>query len=232
MIYIAKIFGFDNQLISTALLLEGEFSSNYYLGKNYSCLFKYKEGDIPIIISAPHAVKQIRNGLIKNPDIFTGSLALILAQRTKCHAIYRTFTGHGDSNSDLICAYKDYLIHKIKECSLRCVIDLHGLHKRRSFMIDVGTLDGKSIPQEIKTLIIQTFQEGNINDVRFNYLFNADRQGTVVKTVWEKTGVPSFQLEINGLYRDINHVESWTKFQQIVTTLESLIYKLNKRISH
>ncbi|KJF27864.1 hypothetical protein TZ02_04525 [Clostridium aceticum] len=232
MIFISKILNFNNQLISNALLLEGEFSSNHYLGRNYNCLFKYKEGVIPIIISAPHAVKQVRNGLIKNPDIFTGSLALILAQRTKCHAIYRTFTGNGDSNSDSICSYKDYLVKKIMQYPLRCLIDLHGLHKKRPFMIDVGTLNGKSISKEIENLIIETFLEEDIRDVRFNYLFNANKEGTVVKTIWEKTNIPSFQLEINGLYRDLSYIESWNKFQQIVITLEKLIYRLNKTLSN
>src|SRR5690554_6185453 len=93
----------DHQLIHMALSFEKQFSLNNYFGQNNHQLFQYEEGAIPIIISAPHAVKQVRNGWIKDPDIFTGSLALLLKSLTGCHIIYRTSTGNGDSNRDLNC---------------------------------------------------------------------------------------------------------------------------------
>lgn len=44
---------------------EQKFKENNYKGNsNKSCLVE-KYGDLPILLSAPHAVKQIRNGEIK-----------------------------------------------------------------------------------------------------------------------------------------------------------------------
>ncbi|MCC5911640.1 MAG: hypothetical protein JJT76_14540 [Clostridiaceae bacterium] len=220
----------NNKLIKNVFELEQQFAFNNYLGKDEGSNFKYRKGNIPIIISAPHAVKQIRNGKIKNPEIFTGSLALLLGDITDCHVIYRTFTGNGDSNKDMPCEYKNFLLEKIKEYNLFCLIDLHGLNKKRDLMIDVGTLNGISITENIKNIIINSFKEHAVFDVRFDHIFNADRTGTVVRTAWYGVGISSFQLEINGIYRDINYTQNWNNFNKIIKSLQLLIinlYKLN-----
>lgn len=218
---------FDHQLVLTALKLEKQFSLNNYFGDNDHKLFQYKQGVIPIIVSSPHAVKQVRNGFIKKSDIFTGSLAILLANLTNCHVIYRTSTGNGDSNHDEICEYKSFLLSKVSQHSLQCLIDLHGIHKKRNLLIDVGTLNGLSINKSIEKIIVNCFNEQNIYDVHFNCLYNADKKGTVVKTIWQNTGVPSFQLEINGYYRDIHKKDNWNNFKRLVESLESLILNLN-----
>ena len=49
---------------------EKEFAVNNYMGNGIDD-FKYKIGNIPILISAPHAVKQFRNESYKAADIYT-----------------------------------------------------------------------------------------------------------------------------------------------------------------
>lgn len=218
---------FDYQLIFKALELEKQFALNNYFGYNNNQLFQYKQGVIPIVVSAPHAVKQVRNGLIKDSDLFTGSLALLLENLTGCHVIYRTSTGNGDSNKDENCRYKNFLLSKIEENSLQCLIDLHGIHKKRNLLIDVGTLNGLSINKEIENIIVKCFKGEDIHDVHFNQIFDANKKGTVVKTIWQNSGIPSFQLEINGQYRDIYNKDNWDKFNKIVKSLMSLILNLN-----
>ena len=60
------------KLYSTNFILkeEKEFFENNYKGEG-SEDFKYSEGSIPILISAPHSVKQIRNNEYKAADIYT-----------------------------------------------------------------------------------------------------------------------------------------------------------------
>ncbi|SDK60587.1 hypothetical protein [Natronincola ferrireducens] len=214
------------KFVTKAFQFEKQFAANNYFGEDKDNLFKYREGSIPIIVSAPHAVKQIRSFKVKKPDIFTGSIALLLGDITNCHVIYRTFTGGGDSNNDINCPYKNFLLKKIKEHSLACLIDLHGLDKKRNLTVDVGTLNGLSIGKEIESIIVNSFKSQNIMNVRFNHYFNADKAGTVVKTIWDDIGIPSFQLEINGLYRDVSKEENWDRFSRIVKSLHLMIFKI------
>lgn len=51
---------------------EQKFKVNDYCGNSVcSCLVE-KHGNLPILLSAPHAVKQIRNGAIKAHEFYTG----------------------------------------------------------------------------------------------------------------------------------------------------------------
>ena len=86
------------KLYSTNFILkeEKELFENNYKGEG-SEDFKYSEGSIPILISAPHSVKQIRNNEYKAADVYTGALIKTLSKTTKAHVIYKTKT-KGDEN--------------------------------------------------------------------------------------------------------------------------------------
>ncbi|HEX3031276.1 MAG TPA: hypothetical protein VHS59_03420, partial [Bacillota bacterium] len=81
--------------------------------------FKYLPGTIPILISAPHAVRHKRRKEIKPSDEFTGSLAHLLNRFAGCHVLAATKLYDGDPNFDYPCRYKDHLAelcssHKIR----------------------------------------------------------------------------------------------------------------------
>jgi hypothetical protein len=50
--------------------------------------YKFKKGKIPILISAPHGARHLRNGKWKEEDEYTASIAIKLADLTGAHAIY------------------------------------------------------------------------------------------------------------------------------------------------
>lgn len=224
--------------VNKSLLLEKQFSQNKYFGNPELGIYKYIEGNIPVILSVPHAVRQIRNGSFKKPDIFTGSLGIILQELTNCHLIYRTYTGKGDANRDLECPYKNDLLKKISENKILYLIDLHGMAEDRNFDIDIGTLKGKTTSLDLEALILDCFYTFNIKDVRFDYLFDADKKGTVTNTVWYRTGIHCFQIEINNIYRNIKLKKNHENFYQVIKSLELLIvslvakHKLESRILH
>ena len=89
---------------------EKEFFTNKYMGLSKND-YKYKKGSIPILISAPHSVKQIRNDELKPADIYTGAIIKTLGKTTNAHIIYKTHTKDDENHTDESTAYRK----KIKE---------------------------------------------------------------------------------------------------------------------
>ena len=53
--------------------------------------FNVVKGKIPVIISAPHTVKQLRERKIKEAENQTGAIANIIWEETGCFTIYKTY---------------------------------------------------------------------------------------------------------------------------------------------
>lgn len=205
--------------------LEEQFKVNDYFGDKNKGIYNYKRGSIPIMVSAPHSVKQIRNDSVKAADVGTGGIALILHELTDCHVMYRTFTANGDANRDLICTFKRELIKKLSKNNIKYLIDLHGMKRDRPHDIDVGTLNGLSTNWITENLIIDKFTTHGIKDVRFNYLFDGATLGTVTRTVYHQLGITCFQLELNARYRNAEEEENMVA---IINSLKYLILYLEK----
>ncbi|KAB3532831.1 N-formylglutamate amidohydrolase [Alkaliphilus serpentinus] len=216
------------EIIEKALIYEKQFSNNHYHGNPYKGIYQYISGKTPIILSAPHAVKQIRDGRYKKADIFTGTIGIILQELTGCHLIYRSYTGDGDANRDIVCPYKGYLAEIIKDKNLLYLIDLHGMDKKHPIDIDIGTLNGKSASWSLKKLVINSFYEFDIHKVKFDHLFDADSKGTVTQTIWQSQAIHCIQMEINGAYRNIKNTKNHLNFYRLLCSLENLILSLSK----
>ena len=95
---INRSYIYGNNIYSTEYIkkLETQFISNNYFGSSNDD-YEYKPGTIPILISAPHTVKQLRKNEYKSADIYTGALAKVLHEATGVHVIYKTST-NGDEN--------------------------------------------------------------------------------------------------------------------------------------
>lgn len=63
-------------------------------------------GQLPILLSAPHAVRYYRQKKIRVSDEFTGSIVYLLNKLTGCHAIALAKLYGGDPNYDNPCIYK------------------------------------------------------------------------------------------------------------------------------
>ena len=84
---------------------EKEFFTNKYMGLSKND-YKYKKGSIPILISAPHSVKQIRNDELKPADIYTGAIIKTLGKNTNAHIIYKTHTKGDENHTDESTPYR------------------------------------------------------------------------------------------------------------------------------
>ena len=86
----------------------GRFSVNDYRGLPDALPFSVVEGELPVIVSAPHAVSQLREGRVKPSDDFTGAMALVVAELSGASAIVASRYDACDPNWNPFerCAYK------------------------------------------------------------------------------------------------------------------------------
>ena len=182
-----------------------ECAGFYVLGNFPACVeeaFLFLPGRLPVLISAPHAVRHIRQGKAKPSDTFTGTLAVLLNYLGDCSVFINRRNYGGDPNFDRVCVYKQSLINILKELGTELVLDLHGATEKHGFAIDFGTLRGRSLKDRPELLLNLEYclQSYGINGLSRDY-FSAAKQHTVTRYVCENTDMPAIQLEISRKYR-------------------------------
>ncbi|PFG15072.1 N-formylglutamate amidohydrolase [Bacillus sp. es.036] len=183
------------------LEIEDQFSQNSYRGDVRSDQsVKVKQGVIPVMISAPHTTKQIRNGKEKEADVYTGALALILHEITGCHVILNTKLGE-DPNYILGGHYKEVLGEHCLNHKVDLVIDVHGAAANRTFGVDLGTSNGKTLSKQKRDVMIDHFPKANI-EATVNKRFTASHPGTITYHSSNALKMEAVQIEINRKYRD------------------------------
>ena len=186
--------------------------------KSYKIIY----GEIPILISAPHSVRQLRNGKIKKTDLYTGPIVLEIANKTKCYAIYKTYNNNDDANYNIQHnEYKKEVLKIIKEKNIKLFLDIHGAADTEEFEIDIGTDNLKSLKgqREILEKFIQICDKKGIYKIGIGKKFKADTLHTITKTISSKTEIPAMQIEITKKYRDLNQIENMKKIIEYIKEL-------------
>ena len=158
------------------------------------------KGERDILLLAPHATAQTRQGKIKVADRGTGSLAVELNKLCDVHVLYTTYLSPSDPNYYDNNAFKDSLAQLLLRLKPILVIDLHASAESRPYDVDFGTMNGISLgikSQLLDSLIVQLHECGIMN-LSSNY-FSAAINHTDTKFVHNR-GVPCIQLEINENY--------------------------------
>lgn len=213
-------------------LIESErtrFSANEYRGLADASAFTLVEGDIPVLVSAPHAVTHMREGRIKASEDFTGPIALEVASMTGAHAIVATRFNEADPNYDSLekSAYKQALVDCVLRHGVKLVLDIHGMMAASSAIIAVGTGDGANVsswPEAAKLaesiieerlgpfarkhgkeiafdgrLGLYTRKHGK--EIAFEGRYAARGANTVSSTVARECGVAALQVELSTILR-------------------------------
>lgn len=197
--------------------------ANKYSKKEKS--YKTIKGKLPVLISAPHSVRQLRNGKIKERELYTGAIVVEIANQSNCFAIYKIFNNQDDANYDVENnEYKEEVLKIIKENDIKLFIDIHGADDNDIFDIDIGTnnynnLNGK---KEIVNSFENICKEKGINKIGIDEKFKADTFHTITKTVAANTNIPSIQIEITRKYRKIDQISDMKKI------IESIIQLINQ----
>ncbi len=214
--------------------------------------FTYRVGDLPILISAPHATVHQRSQREKGEEEFTGALAQLLAETTGAHALYSCYRSADDPNWDRVSPYKSTLQEIVQGQGIRFVLDLHGMSNRHKFGLALGTMNGRSCP-EFEPLILKTiqaqFQQTRIGVARSfselhwdHFILNHPRftggvaNYTITRFAAEQLGIPALQIELCSSARVVERQtlrQGNTPFrgppeaiQKAVTLLQSLVVAL------
>ncbi|MDR3599242.1 MAG: hypothetical protein P4L49_01950 [Desulfosporosinus sp.] len=164
--------------------------------------FLFFPGKLPVLLSAPHAVRHYRQKKIKMSDQFTGSIVYLLNKLTDCHAIAATKLYGGDPNVDNPCIYKEKIAEICSREKIKFILDIHGAAHEQEFDVDFGTNSGKTLLVKAKTLAILEKNFQNFGLIRISYdHFAATSPNTLVNYVARELGISAVQVEINKHYR-------------------------------
>lgn len=194
--------------------------------QNKELSFQIVEGSIPIIVSAPHCVIQTREGKMKSKEGETGAIVQLLAKRTKCYAIYKTYHNNDDANYDITNnPYKEELKNIIITKNIKLLIDIHGARNENDFDIDIGTDNGINVQNnaELINVLKNCLKSHGIENIKENEKFKASSPHTISKYISETTNIPCIQLEVAGRYRYIENIEGIEKLLNALSEFIGMI---------
>ena len=224
---------------------EIEFTKIQYQ-KEQDDYYEYKKGKIPILISAPHGAKHLRNGSWKEEDEYTAGIAIKLAEMTGAHVIYVKNATKEDSNHDLETKFKDKIREIVKEHGIKFIADIHGANSNRPFKVSVGIIndeDEKCSSPSFKDIIQETFKTFQ-NDI-FNLCnFSASKSGTVTSFAKNILNIEAAQFEINSKFRiaerkpdsayskkgDSEYKADENNVIELMSLLKEMVLRINQKI--
>ena len=142
-----------------------------------------------VVVAAPHAVPHQRDGVVKRADMWTGGLALLLAELTGAAAVVET-SGAGDPSWEPH-AFKD----AVAALEPRVLVDLHAMRAPRE-MVELGTGEPHGHPPtEIAVVVRRALTDAGIPTV-VDDRFPARGRHTLVQ--WARhSGLPAVQVEVS-----------------------------------
>ena len=187
---------------------EQKFKSNNYKGNSVCSCTVEKYGDLPILLSAPHAVKQIRNGEIKAHEFYTGAIVECLAKQIGCACITKQYlienTINDDPNTDnAYCSYKTAINQFLQENEIKLFVDIHGLSSKRDSIVDICIDKGKNVNDMTYVFTLQKYIENEfgVNTSSIDKYFSAFSDNIMSKWIHSNFNISAIELEINGAYR-------------------------------
>ena len=180
-----------------------------YEYSNYNTPYIMKIGLFPVIITAPHTMKQIKkDGSIKLSEPFTKAIAQYVANNLNTSFLIKIKDTGIDANSENKEDFKEMLLQVIKTQNIKLLIDIHGSKKERNFDIEFGTLNNLSADYSTVKELEDAFKEHGINNIIYNEPFKG---GGITKFIYGNTDIDVIQIEINQKFRDINNIDNLKK---------------------
>lgn len=168
--------------------------------------FGWMGGEGKVLLTVPHAVRQVREGAEKASDYCTGPLAWVVHDVTNAPVLYLKYKSRDPNYYDDV-AFKDALAVFLEgHPEVEVVLDVHGAARSREWDVDLGYMDGASLLTrgELPSVAEGIFAAHGLSDVSHNY-FAASVQDTVTKFVSQKFGESgnraAMQVEINRRFR-------------------------------
>ena len=167
-----------------------------YENTNYEMPYIVKIGLVPVILTVPYDIKQIKSdGKIKMLESFIKSIVQYTANNTNASFLIKTKV---DANLEEKENFKDILLYLIKKNNIKLLIDIHVSLKEKNFDIEISnnlSLDYTMI-EELKDI----FEEENM------VLFKGK---VLTKSIYDNIDV--IQIELNQKYIGYNDMENIQK---------------------
>ncbi len=189
--------------------------------------YTFIKGNIPILLSAPHAVKQQRNGKVKVQDSYTGGITEYLCNTCNTYGIIRNHNVLDDPNTDNSgpgFAYKQKILNTIKEYDIKLLLDIHGCSDYHNFDFCIGTNNGENINGRKDILEFLYNKLTTIGKTVIDECFKANLNENVSRYISHHSTIPCIQLEISTQFRiDKTHLE------KLLPILQESINIINKK---
>lgn len=172
------------------------------------------KGKIPILFSAPHGARHLRNGTWKGEDEYTAALAIALGELTGASVIFVKNKTEEDSNRLPHTRYKDAVQQVVHEREIKFLVDIHGADIKRNYKVSVGIIDEKAMERcscpRCKPIIEDTFR--SFQSPLFHLdAFTAASPETVTSFARHVCGIEAAQFEINARYRIVERKPDSTR---------------------
>jgi hypothetical protein len=187
--------------VNKASTFEKELAKHYeVVAPPGEAWFKILDGSSRVMVLAPHATAQMRQGQVKQADGGTGSLAYMLNQLAGCPTIYTTYESPSDPNFYDDNDFKAAISSMLAKYKPSLVLDLHGSHPNHPYDVDFGTMGGTSLLGNTASLtnLAKFLHAEGLQNFSQDF-FSASKNQTDTKWV-SKQGVPCIQCEINSTW--------------------------------
>lgn len=214
--------------------IESRFMSNNYNGTlTINPNYEYINNGSNILLSAPHSVKQMREGNIKEEDELTGFYASYLPKLNKYNSIYRIYQSMDDPNYPIgetlenpEDKYLQEVIKLIKKDKISFLLDIHGCATRRPFDVEIISVNGKTCNLEIVDIFYETLRSKNFI-VSVDKVFK--RGGQVIRQA-SNAGTNAVALEINKTCRSYETLEDLQKLREMILGIDESLVETKKHL--
>lgn len=190
--------------------------------------FKIIDGQLPILLSAPHAVRQNRNNHIKVADTLTGPIVEFLCKKTGANGIIRTSNLQDDPNFENVgygLEYKKAILKLAEQKSIVCMLDIHGCSSNYPFDIDIGTNNGVNT-HYINSYLNTIYEKlASIGHTTIDHTFISSQDTNICNYISSKTDISCFQIELTTSLR-----KDPTKLLKLLDCFEIIIAQLSKQV--
>ncbi len=186
--------------------------------------YKIIKGVQPIILSAPHAVRQNTINKIKAAERYTGAIVEYLCEKIGTNGIVRTCNFGDNPNSEnegYGLKYKEAILQLIEDKNIKCLIDFHGCKDTYGFDFDIGTNNKKNINNMDDYLKIIQNGLGKIGIVTIDNHFKATKEEVICNYVSRHSKIACFQIEISKKIR-LNKQSMINLLQQLEIIIKDL----------
>lgn len=207
--------------------LEADFANNEYFGTNVWTEEKYRvlSGNVPVLLSAPHSVNQIRGDDVRDAERFTGAMVRYLSGSTNSYGIFELFT-HADPNTDEENAYKNAIINLVNIHNVKLLIDVHSSTFSDDTDVDIvtnkrETLMGKNdLFDKLKDLGVKYNLKVDENNAP-----NKGKENEIITVTSLICGIPSIRIVINN--KNMNVDSDVERLEKIIKYVEEFISYFN-----